>query len=82
MGMSRTPPGPRGRLAARALAWGSLLLGGGCGGGATTVEVAEPLSAAETERLIGGVRGQWAAGGEATADPVAGQEHATGPRGR
>jgi len=42
----------------------------GCGGGATSVELAEPLSPEETKQLIGGMRTNWTEGVEARpSDP-------------
>ncbi len=59
-----THPRPRRRV--RGPAWWvpSVLLIAGCGTRATTVELAAPLSPAETERLIHDTQAAWSRGGE------------------
>ena len=70
------------RATAGAVAGLVMIIAAGCGSGATTVELAEPLSAEATEQLVGGIRERWSAGGETTADPIPEDETAAPAPGR
>ena len=55
-----------------------MLLLAGCGATTATVEPAAPLSPAETERLIEGVRAAWSSGGEVAPAEIGPAEAAPG----